>query len=201
MPNWCYTTIHIDYDDEEKLKEFDDLLDKWTDFDFIPNGFGLQWLGNIVGNSKIGEVEDNKSPNYLKCRGTLCDVSLTGNTLSITTETAWEPMLKMWTKLVDKYLPGAELTYYAEELGCGILATNDETYRDKYWADIWDGLENIVFEADDSLSEKCIIEMLQLLLDEDSKDIEYLLGKFNESDFSDGMSIHKWNINPITVWN
>ena len=100
MPNWTITRITINHDDGNKLKEFEKLINEWTSKNYMENGFGLQWLGNIVGNSGIGTIDKNLETD-LRCRGSITWIECEGNQLLIDTETAWVPMLKMWIKLKE----------------------------------------------------------------------------------------------------
>ena len=194
MPNWCYTQITINCDDKNKLEEFEKRINEWTSHNYIENGFGLNWLGNIVGNSGIGTT-DTGEEIYLRCRGRLTYLDNTGDQLIIDTETAWEPMLKMWVKLLDKYLPEAELIYQAQECGFELYLTNDPYLFDRYIVDIFDPVEELEdIEGVDDYDQKQLKMMLQKLLDTNEEYIETLLAMFEESDFPDHMAIHKWDI-------
>ena len=57
-------------ENEEKLEKFYHLLEEWTSKNYKENGFGLNWLGNIVGNSGIGTIDAGKESD-LRCRGRL----------------------------------------------------------------------------------------------------------------------------------
>lgn len=197
MPNWCYTKITINHDDELRLKELENLIEKWTSHNYKENGFGLNWLGNIVGNSGIGTVDKNPETD-LRCRGSLIYMENMGDQLVIDTETAWSPMLKMWTKLLEKYLPDAELIYEAEECGCGLHSTNNPCMKDCYIIDSWD-IDDI--ETDWEASEETVIKTLQKLLNTDETDIDKLIDMFEESEHSDNMSIHKWDFDEIDIWD
>lgn len=60
-------------------------------------------------------------------------------TLRIETTTAWVPMLKMWKRLVEEYLPDAEIVYACEETGGKIFLTNDPVLVGTY---VFDGSMN-----------------------------------------------------------
>lgn len=197
MPNWCFTNITIAHDNSEELEEFYNKIEEWTSHDYCDNGFGKNWLGNIVGNSGIGTIDEDKESD-LRCRGSLIDVDLTDNQLTIQTETAWVPMLQMWVKLLEKYLPEAELVYSTEELGCEILCTNDPVYIGKYYIDAWD-MDDI--ETDDMVNECDVIEILQELLNAKEDNIEEFLKMFDESEYSEHMQIHKWEYVEVENWD
>jgi hypothetical protein len=163
----------------------------------MDNGFGLNWLGNIVGNSGIGTVDENPETD-LKCRGNIQYMERTDNQLIIDTETAWVPMLKMWVKLLDKYLPDAELIYSAEESGCCIHNTNDPCLIDKYYIDSWE-MEDI--ESNFEATESEVRKMLQKLLEANESDINKLLKMFRKSEYSENMSINRWDFSDVYSWN
>ena len=200
MPNWCITYITINHENEQKLKEFEEKLNSLMSKDYIENSFGKTWLGNLVGNSGIGTIDENKVSD-LKCRGEITYMENLGNQLVIYTETAWVPMLKLWQKLLEKYLPDGELTYSAEECGCGIYCTNDPAMLDCYLVDIWEdvGIEGEYYCPGET--EESVIEMLQKLLGSDEEEINVLLEKFENSEYTDKMLIRKWEYVDINEWD
>lgn len=197
MPNWCFTKITINHWNYNELERFDKLLDEWMSKNYMDNGFGLEWLGNIVGNSGIGTITEDGKATY-KCRGSLTYKELNDNYLLIETETAWCPMLKMWIALVEKYLPDADIIYSAEECGCGLYSTNDLNIADCYIIDSWD-IDEV--ESDWEVSEQTLRETLQKLLNSKKRKIENLLKEFEDSEYSDGMSINKWDFDSIDEWD
>ena len=197
MPNWCLTRITINHDNELKLKELKKLINKWTENNYKENDFGLCWLGNIVGNSGIGTVDENPKTD-LKCRGMLDYMEFYNGQLLIDVETAWVPMFKMWTKLLEKYLPDAELIYSAEEYGNGLYCTNDPRLKNCYIIDVWD-MDDI--ESDWEASESYVRKTLQKLLNTNKTDVDELLAMFRCSAYSDNMSINKWSSNDIDTWD
>ena len=198
MPNWCMTRITINHEDESKLKELESRITEWTSHNYKESDFGLAWLGNIVGNSEIGTI-DEKAETDLRCRGWLNWMEYNDNQLLIDTETAWVPMLKMWSKLLEKYLPDAELIYSAEECGCELYSTNDPCMKDCYIVDNYDDIDGV--ESDWEATQEYVVDILQNLLKTEENDIEKLLKMFYESEFYDGMSIHKWEFAEIDVWD
>ena len=192
MPNWCYTNITIN-GNENDLKVFNKLLDQWTSRDYMKNGFGHNWLGNIVLGSGIGTVDINPETD-IRCRGVITQKQLCDDMLDIQTETAWGPMLDMWVKLVEKFIPDADITYAAEEGGCGIFCTNDPDLVGKYVVDSWTG--NI--ESDWEMEEKALIEILQKLMNTNETDIDKLNSLLYEREYD--ISINKWEYKEVTEW-
>ena len=187
MANCCCTNMHIYCDDTEKLNNLNSLIDEWTSKNYMPNGFGHHWLGNIVLGSGVGTVDTNKETD-LRCRGTLLYKDICCGELTIETETAGSPMMEMWIKIIDKYLPDANLFYTAEEPGSGIFYTNDPDYVDKYVIDSWN--ENI--ESNWEASEENVRELLQELLETDETDVKKLIDMFYYSDLEEDISINQW---------
>lgn len=193
MPNWCYTNIQIHHESKIKLRRLMRKLEEWTSVNYAENGFGLEWLGNIVGNSGIGSWTNELNKKRFECRGRLDGYELMDGYISLSTETAWSPMLGMWYAIIDEYIPGAELYYTAEESGCGLYNTNDPDYEGKYIVDAWD----IDIESDWEASEETVVEILQGLLNVKEDDVNILLNLFEEDEeLTDGMAIHKWDYDP-----
>ena len=197
MPNWCYTNITINHESETEVEKLEKLLDEWTSKDYMPNGFGHKWLGNVVLGSGVGSVDTNDI-THLRCRGTLLDYYRHGNELTINTETAWSPMLKMWVKVLEKYLPGAELVYNAEECGNGVQCTNDPALLGRYVIDYY-GDEDI--ESDWEASEDTVRETLQKILDTTETDIDKLIKMAWDEDAE--ISIRQWewtDVDEVVSW-
>ena len=182
MPNWCYTDIHINYDDEQKLKAFSEQIERWMETPALPDVTWSNWLGNIILNAGIGTVDTGKSTD-LRCRGSVTYLEFMGDYISIDTETAWVPMMLMWQKLVDKYLPDAEITYFAEEPGCQLYWTNDPIYVGDYRVDFWGEGWCDDYNGEDTL------KFLQERLGTDSDDMDSLIAEAEEK-FD--MSIIPW---------
>lgn len=195
MPNWCYTNITINHENETEVEKLEKLIDEWTSKDYMPNGFNNKWLGNVVLGSGVGTVDINKETD-LRCRGTIIDYYRIGNELVINTETAWSPMLQMWVKVIEKYLPGAELIYNADECGFDINDTNDPALVGKYILDYY-GDEDI--ESDFEASEDTVRETLQKMLDTTETDVEKLINMVFEDDLD--ISVRKWEYSDVSNWD
>jgi hypothetical protein len=199
MPNWCATTITICNENKEENNVFYHLMKEWTSRNYMSNGFGHKWLGNIVLGSKIGTVDTNPETD-LSCRGSVCHWEYDGNnTFVFETDTAWTPMLKMWSKLIDKYMPDAEMIFAAEECGMCIYDTNDPTLAGMYIVEVWD---EIPIETDDrfEVTKSELKEFLMELFDDKESSFKELMKKFDDSDFRDAMSINKWEYVDIEVY-
>ena len=205
MPNWCYTNINICHNDKNKLKDFFNKVEEWIKKPYKTNDFdtySLGWLGNIVGNSGLAEwkVKENGREDFvpsISCRGSLQTFELHENSINIDTETAWGPMLEMWRLLCDKYLPGADIYYTAEESGNGLYQTNDPNVDGTYYIDIWEPPEE--FEDEESMyeaEESDAIEFLQRVLKTEETDIQKLIDMSNEID-DPWFSVNKWELREI----
>ena len=195
MPNWCYTNITINHENETELQKLSNLIDEWTSKDYMENGFGNNWLGNVVLGSGVGTVNTDKETD-LRCRGTIIHSMVTDNQLIIDTETAWSPMLQMWVKILEKYLPDAELIYNADECGNGVNDTNDPALEGKYILDYY-GDEDI--ESDWEADEETVREVLQKLLDTTETDVEKLIQMVCEDDYD--ISVRKWEWSDVSNWD
>lgn len=198
MPNWCYTNITIDCDDEVRLKEFEEKLNGWMNHNYKDNGFGLTWLGNLVGNSGIRTVDECKDTD-LCCRGSIIYTENFGTQLLIDTETAWTPMLQLFEKLLEKYLPEAELIYSAEEPGGGILHTNDPDLSEKYYVDVMD-LE-VDLETRYDYSDMELAQALEELFKTKFNNLNEALDAFNKSSLAEDIRILKWKYASTDEWD
>lgn len=199
MANWCDTNISIRSKDKKAMEQFYQKLQEWTSVNYIDNGFGLKWLGNVVGNSGIGKFDSNGN-STIPCRGSITSMYLSDSKqeIYISTDTAWNPMPEMWLRLIEIYLPNdVEFIYSAEEPGCEIFATNDPDLIGNYHIDSWDELEKY---EEYCASEETVVGILQELLNTKESKLENLLDEFDESDFSECMSIHPWEYVPPKVW-
>ena len=192
MPNWCYTSIVINHNDNAKLEDLADKIAEWSHKQFCDTGeFGFRdgWLGNIVGNSGVGDPTKDDCP---RCRGTLTSIYFENGQINMSTETAWAPMMQMWQMIVDKYLPDADIWYTAEEPGNCIYESNDPDVIGKYYVDIWEPPEE--FEDEESIyeaEEDDVIDFLQRVLKTEEKNIDVLLNMADEIE-DRWFSINMW---------
>lgn len=129
MPNWCFTQ-YVFSGPQKELERLERNITKWMEKNAVPNGFGKDWLGNIVAGAGF---DYEKVP----CRGMISNLYMISDRdsrtsrLYIDTETAWCPTNEMWDLVIQKYAPHTSYLYYAEEPGCGIYETND-IFRAKF---------------------------------------------------------------------
>lgn len=206
MPNWCFTNIAMT-GQIEKVQFLHDKIKEWTSKDYMQNGFGNTWLGNIVLGSGIATEEDIDKRDTPRCRGVIVDLEINfldpcvisfyfgatrqqGAVLNIQTETAWNPMIKMWSMINEHYNLGLEITYTAEEPGCELYETNDITISGTYIIDAYD-LDGVQTEY--GVKEEYVVCELQRLLSTTEPDIDNLICMFEESEYSGRMSIGKYS--------
>lgn len=198
MSNWYHTTISINCKNKDKLRDFDTKLDEFMSKDYTKNVFGLNWLGNIVGNSGIGTIDTGEITD-LSCRGCVIYKDfINDEQLVIDTETAWVPMLKMWVLLLDKYLPEATLLYSAEECGNELYYTNNSFLLDKYIIDCFENINDM--ESNSEMSEEAVVKLLQKLLHSKKTDINHLMIQFHKSKYNNKLAINKWEYADIEKW-
>ncbi len=93
MANSCITEITFTGSQEEIVKLHDEVLKSISG---TGSSVSDSWLGNILIHVGLSNLIDN-SENMVLCRGCIVDVGdVEGEGFYIVTETAWEPMLKMW---------------------------------------------------------------------------------------------------------
>ena len=134
MPNWCFTNITLNCKSNDVAKRVHDKIDQWTSTNAIENGFGENWLGNVLINSGCRKGEEINTTNCPRCRGDIVWLDVSENQVNIQTETAWSPMMEMWREVCEKAFPeeDIEIIYTSEETGMWEFYTNDPYYRDKY---------------------------------------------------------------------
>lgn len=200
MPNWCSTSIDILNPKSESIRKLEIEFNNAFKFDEIPNGFGEKWLGNILGY--LGYDEKTILHGNIECRGEVAWMEAHGNVLHIETETAWIPMFKPFLKMIEKYAPDSEITYYATEEGCGIHSTNDESMVGTIYVDVWDALPDELDwleEMNDTNMKKP--EFLREIAESMGWDIpENEIEKKVEDEFSELFSYSEWEYAEPSEW-
>lgn len=209
MPNWCYTRITF-HGNKTEIEDFHEKIDKWTSEEFAENGFGPNWLGNILHRVGLSDRIDSEE-NRLRCRGSVGyveDVEVCSDndaTFYIDTETAWTPMLEMWVATIKalKY-ETIGFSYLAEEPGMCVYEIYDPygDYDESYYVDtylcgadendtnLFTLQDHIYYETDDEL-----IRSLQMVLGIEEADLTKLINKVENYPFKDEDSyihVHKY---------
>lgn len=189
MANWCSSTIQIDCVDEKQAENLSSLIERW-----IAHGDEGQrdaTLPHIVRSSGVGTV-DTGEPTDLRCRGYITYTDVVGGTVTIDTETAWVPMLKMWDLIIRKYAPGARLFYSAIEPGCGIWDTNIQEWAGKYYID------DLEYDTLYSAEEAEAVRYLQDRLDSKETDIWALINEFENREMG---YAYRWDFTEADIWD
>ena len=208
MPNWCYTDITIKCKSEKKAADLYNNIVDWTSHEYCKSDFGKDWLGNVVGNSKIDVMEDGEDFS-IKCRGDIAFKELLHDEIHIQTETAWVPMLKMWEMICNKFLGVGEwmLFYLAEEPGCGIYDTNYPEFEGTYHLFMQDVPETkelyslLDTYSNNELADKDVIPALQKYLKTSGKDPDKLIAMLNKSPAGEYIELRRCKYAGIDNWD
>ena len=128
MPNWCDTRINFFGSDAEKLHK--NICDWCYEEDASP-GFEKYWLSNIAEKALGYNVDkDTNAPN---CSGYIYFISeYNDEHFYVETYTAWQPCLRVFSEVVEKFNYDIEITYAAEEPGAVLYCSNDPVFN-KTW--------------------------------------------------------------------
>lgn len=193
MPNWCATRIRIT-GKEQDLRDLQTKLESWTKPNH-ENGFGEWWLGNLVLNSGVGTVDQNKESD-LTCRGSVENVMMKDGDLWIETTTAYIPMMEIWQKILAAHAPNVELYYTAIEPACGVFWTNEPDTLGGYYFEPYDiDAPDLDLEVEDVISREDLSEILRKLLKTDETNFHALLGQM-EQKFKGQYQIEEWTYVP-----
>lgn len=176
MPNWCSTDIYFT-GDTESITDLFNKVTEYTSKEFMKSSFGPMWLGNVVLGFGIETAENISNNSCVRCRGSINDISDieetdNGSEFFIRTETAWEPMLMMWTEIIEKYYsdeegnPKINITYLAYEPGNELYCTND---MERFGADKFEYLiideDNDIDEGGYASTEKDLLEIINRIIE------------------------------------
>ena len=199
MPNWC-CNCEIIAGPKEEVKKLRDLIEEWTSKNYVENGFGLEWLGNIVIGAGF-TIYDDDPVNGFYCRGNLSDAleieeGKDGEDweLHFQSLTACGPMPQMWYAIVAKYAPHCKYYYYSEEHGNQLYESNDVEHRffpEEYFVDVMyyeddkapEKIKKYFPESSYEYSTEQIVSALQDILETDEENVDKLVDKFYEKDF------------------
>lgn len=145
MSNLCATDITI-HGNTNEIALLWHHLQKATSCSAVETGFGDTWLGNIL------EYTGHKYTDY-SCRGHIEYMDRQSyDEIVISQEDAWSPQLMPIVLLTEKYAPGAEILFTAEEPGFGLYDTNDPQYIGLWVVSCWekeDGMPEELFDNSD----------------------------------------------------
>ena len=195
MANWCITEYWL-HGPKDELNNLKDKILEWTSKNYMENGFGENWLGNIVLGGGLETVEAIRNGgNGIPCRGTFCDdIDIDDDYLCFNTETAWAPMPEMWFKIIEKFAPHCTCHYLAIEPGNELYEKYDpgnlhfegvEYVVDEYHNDC--EAEIIVCDGWDTASEEYLEKALRKYYQDNKSSLEDLIERAKEDD----VLIHK----------
>lgn len=198
MANWCTTCLRIKHKSEEDCDKFLKDLRKWRKGDFVDTDEG--WLGFVCVNSGIATYEKDgvflKNGESIFCRGTVDEGERMGDTAVLMMESAWSPAMRMWLLILEKHYPEARITYWAEETGCGLYATNDSYLAGTFEIDVFDTPPEYVKELEcetiHEASREYAIKFLQDALQTKESDLNKLLEIKRADEGVDWFCINEW---------
>lgn len=188
MPNWCCNEERITGSREEILPLHKKLLE-WTSRNYMENGFGHLWLGNIVLGA--GFKVDGNGKNYLRCKGALLEEPMLYDDeetpcISFSSETAWAPLDVTWQRILERHASSCRYIFRAEECGMGYYATNDRDgtfFPEDFLIDCYMEepckVPKELLDATGYETEAWMREFLQKLLKLQSNDTDGLVKRFN----------------------
>lgn len=177
MPNWCSTTFKF-HGSEKDLEIFDKKITEWTSQNYADNGFGSEWLGNVLYGAGLQDRIDNPDPEKcLSCRGNIVGWTSGGKVMDMWVESAWVPMAKMWVEVIKVLGLNIDFSFSAEEPGCELYWNYDPGYGD------FDDLEvHICIDLADEgfeeyTTEEDALEMLNNLYNLNATDLDSAIAK------------------------
>lgn len=211
MPNWCFTQM-IFHGEKEEVNDFHNKIKEWTSKNYQDNGFGVNWLGNVLHGAGLGH-RISSDTDHLRCRGDIVyfgdiDTFKGSNeaTFLLDTETAWCPMVLMWDEVIKAMgYKTVGFSYKAEEPGCEIYEVFDpyDDFLEKYYIDIFvdtadESNEKLMRIHDwrDYTDDDDLRDALQAFLETEEKDLKTLINlaenyKFNSEDTY--LYVHEYN--------
>ena len=149
MPNWCSTNYYVKSENKNQLFKFY--------LDCVIAGLKGDWLGRIyeqagykTEKTKEGyTVFAGDDKEWIRCRGHVTNVEICGNPdgkkevgledigkgIEICCETAWEPLLNSFERMLREKYPDLEVLCLAEECGCEVYVNTDvnhEHFKEKW---------------------------------------------------------------------
>ena len=135
MANYCSNSIVFFSKDKSKLSRF--LRKVYAAYDSIGSGFYNLMVLHGYKNREILSVID-KRDSFTHCDTKLAKENDTYS-FRVDVETAWEPHMAMFYKIIrEKYSDAIQLVYMAEECGSDLYVNSDKEgiyFRERYMVD------------------------------------------------------------------
>ena len=195
MPNWCFNSEVIDGPKAE-VKSLHKKLVEWTSKNYCENGFGTEWLGNIVGFAGFKRIEEDEKQGF-PCRGNISsdfEYEECGDeaVIRFTSLTAYVCMPELWYAVIDKFAPHCKYYYFSEEPSNAFYMSNDKGHKyfddfivvDVYYDEehVPETIKNHFPESSCDYSEEEVVRGLQDILKTDESDIDKLIEEFKKKD-------------------
>ena len=173
MPNWCNTRISVKGKDAEK---FDDFVSKVQANANNGSDFGREWLGELLINAGIEELDREK---YGNCRGTVYRGGTEdGSAYTYDCDSAWSPCVDVFDTICQLKGFDVDIEYLATEPGCGVfLASSYEFAGGEYVINGYtDGnLEDFVDDGLEIVTKEELEKRLRNHFNDDTSDFKTLL--------------------------
>lgn len=190
MSNWCFTSYTVTKSKAEGgieplFKFIEETINKEC---LTKNGFGNNWLGDLIERGLKTSYEE------YDCRGTVDYLEKCSEEQVIfETKSAWGPTPDMFFDLCKVFVPGAEITFTAEEPGMGEYITNDPVYNGLFIIDS----SNDDIESNFEATERDVRDLVIKLAGEspDWEKIENVIQALREGDYN--ISINAWDYEDI----
>ena len=180
MPNWATTRYEVKGPHDQMMGFAKLLMDSYKDGKKNPHksvGFDASWLGYILRYAGLINNDDIENNNIsIGCRGYISSYDdmedfiynyKDGDTLSFSTEWAWDMNPSFWRAILNKFFPLLSIHFATEEGGCGIYECSDEDfifYADYYiYFDIPEEISNELWkwEIDNNPTEAAVNEWIK----------------------------------------
>lgn len=198
LPNWCYTEYAF-YGDDAAVKRLGNDIRRFISKNYMENGFGKNWLGNIVLG--YGFSYEGSSFTF---RGSITELEENDGVLYIATETAWGPMTEMWDAIFDKHFQSDDgenhinYVFRAEEPGNGVYINTDTKgcfFPERYLLEIEGVPEHQNFESYYMSDEKEVIDTVNRIFGTELKTIKDVKAFLEEmqQECSGWISFHEYD--------
>lgn len=142
MAECMFNSYDISFDDEDEAKKFyDKLMECYNAKSPESVNWSRPWLGNVVIGFGVDEWDDRTREFENKTFAAGCfseEPDFDGITVTIKTETKYDPDKFLWETVVGMYSKTAEVIYSAMHESDSLLLTNDVDLTGRYIVDVQD---------------------------------------------------------------
>lgn len=209
MSKWCTTEIEVICENTRSLANLFDLIKECTsqsDYRGFGNfhGYGEKDFENIIAFSHLfGNRFENMDKSLYQGHVNYVHDEKEKNTLVISVSHPLNSIMSFLAEIFDHYLLDYKMFYTTRNFESKIFITNNPKYVNEYIIDVIDKesfrknrvLRDICF-SEEEIPEKQLIQLLQKILKPEPtsfyNDIDRLIQKLNLSDFSNIITLHKF---------